>query len=114
MRCIEARKRLALALAGLLLAAPVPAQQAAGQDPAAGDRLGQQELAAFARAARAVHTIRQGETEPVAPAVRQRMVEAVTAQGLTLERYNAIARRVRQEEDLYARYKKAWNSDKGG
>ena len=116
MRCIEPRQWLALAMAGLLLAAPAlaSAQQGGGQDPAAGERLGQEELAAFARAARAVHTIRKGESAPVAAAVRQRMVAAVKEQGLTLERYNAIARRIRQEEDLYARYQEAWNGQKGG
>ena len=63
-----------------------------------------------ARAARAVHALRKGETEPVGAAARARMVEAVEGAGLTLERYNAIARRVRQEEDLYARYQEAWNA----
>jgi hypothetical protein len=111
MRCTEARGRAIAALLGALAAAPAVAQQAgAGQDPSAEQRIGGDELAAFARAARAVHALRQGETEPVTAAVRKRMVEAVEGAGLTLERYNAIARRVRQEGDLYARYQEAWNA----
>ncbi|MEF8982947.1 MAG: DUF4168 domain-containing protein [Thiohalorhabdus sp.] len=86
-----------------------------GSDPAADvERIGEDELAAYVRAAAAVRAIRKGETEPVDPAIRRRMVKAVEERGLTLERYNAITRRIRQDEDLYARYQEAWSREEGG
>ena len=111
MRSTEARWRAVAVLLATLVAAPAAGQQpGAGQDPSADQRIGTEELAAFARAARALHALSKGEIEPVGPAVRARMVEVVEGAGLDLGRYNAIARRVRQEEDLYARYQEAWNA----
>jgi hypothetical protein len=37
------------------------------------------------------------------------MVEAVKAEWLSVERYNAIARRIRSDDKLFARYQQAWN-----
>jgi len=117
MRSTDSRAGIGLVLLVALLGgtAPVMAQSGdgAGTDPAAsGERIGQDELGAYVRAARAVRAIRKGETEPVGPAIRRRMVKAVEERGLTLERYNAITRRIRKDEDLYNRYQKAWNKAK--
>ncbi|MEF8793951.1 MAG: DUF4168 domain-containing protein [Thiohalorhabdus sp.] len=104
-----------LVLLATMLAAAGPANAQAGEGSerksAAADRVGEDEMAAYVQAARAVRAIRKGETEPVGPAIRRRMVEAVADKGLSLERYNAITRRIRKDEDLYARYQEVWSRD---
>jgi hypothetical protein len=111
MRSTRAGSRLAaLFLCGLVTALPAAAQPADGGDPAGAKGVSEQEMAAFARASRAVRALSKGETEPVGAEVRARMVEAVKAEGLAVARYNTIARRVRQQQDLYARYQQAWNA----
>lgn len=111
----RARYRLVLLVAMLGVAGPAPAQPGAStaEDSAAAEAIGEDEMAAYVKAARAVRAIRKGETEPVGPAIRRRIVEAVEEQGLTLERYNAITRRVRNNETVYTRYQELWNDAKG-
>jgi hypothetical protein len=96
-----------LLLAGVLAAGAFPVQGAEGEG--APSRVSAEELADFAAVVRQIRRMRAAEKVPVSGRVRDRMVEAVKAQGLTVERYNTLARRIREDEALYRRYQKAWN-----
>ncbi|MFA9461462.1 DUF4168 domain-containing protein [Thiohalorhabdus sp. Cl-TMA] len=72
------------------------------------DSVSEREMAAFAAAARELQVMRGKARLPVGRAVRKRMVEAVRERGLTVDRYNRIARQVRQDTGLNARYRRAW------
>lgn len=109
MKCISLRRRTALAIGALVLAgAPlvVFAQQRA--DPAAMQGIEGGEVRAFVRASQAVQKLRQNAEAPVSADIRRRMASAVEAEGLSVERYNTIARRVRSNEAVYERYQEAW------
>ena len=107
MRCTKGVGAAGWALAAVLWlpAGPVAAQES--------EAVSAQEMAAFAAAAREIQVMRSKARRPVARAVRERMKALVREQGLTLERYNGIATRVRKETGLYARYQEAWR-DLGG
>ena len=113
MPCTEGRGfggpawMLAAALTLALAAAwDGPGARAAGS----GDRIGSSEMDAFTAASREVMGLCRQSPRPVGRDVRQRMVEAVRSRGLSVSRYNEIARRIRQESGLFVQYREAWRT----